>query len=156
MCPGVWDVISLVKHLLVPFFTRIPFKFYSENRTCHRPLHLPLLIPSRLWSLSLEISIPGAMKLINMHHTHLSISSSVIIIWNVTLDQNYMNVHILICTPTLKYRHMHAHAYIFKPTTVFFPSELRLLSSTISRMSLFLDIHRTTYRYCSQTSYLYI
>lgn len=67
------EISSLVKHLLVTFLTRIPFRFYSENRTCHRSLHFPLLIPSRLWSLSLEISTPGAMKLINMHHTHLSI-----------------------------------------------------------------------------------
>lgn len=67
-----------------------------------------------------------------------------------------MNVHIIIYIHTLKYRHMHAHAYTFQLNTVFFPPELHLLSSTIFRINLFLDIDRATFLHCLQTSYLYI
>ena len=59
----------LGRTLFGTFFTKTPFRFYSENRERHKSLPPPLLIPSRLWSLSPETSTPGAMGAIIVHHT---------------------------------------------------------------------------------------
>ena len=122
--PEVRDISSLVGRFLVPFFTKIPFRFYSENKTSHKSFHSPLLILSRLWSLSLETSTPGAMEAINVHHTDLSMFHPQWLSYRGWKLHECAHIH----RCTHKYTHVCTYTHIFQANIVLFLPEFPLLA----------------------------